>query len=290
MRAAPSVPIAMRRDGLVVLVLCAVALTMLPACSSSSKSAATTQEGAASRGAASPPRSKISVWGDSLTVQAAPALEDEGRARNVDVVVHAYFGLAPCDVIRAALSDIRSGIDALVLAFSGNNLTPCMSPHSVRLQGSEYFAAYRRDMSTLASAARAHHVPTVIVGPPGFPPAQNHPDRGVLNAVLRSVAEEFGARYAPSAPLLTPTGFTRTLPCLPGETAALGCRAGRITVRSGNGIHFDPLRHVPCPEPRGCQYSAGAHRFADVMLSALDHFSALTISPARSGAGVPLTL
>jgi hypothetical protein len=267
----------------------ALLLAILPACGRSSRGSPVTSVARTTRrdiGA------NVSVWGDSLMVQAGPALEAEGRARGIDVQVHAYFGLAPCDVTTGVLADVRSGIDAIVFDFSGNNLTPCMTRDGARLQGDAYYDTYRRDVGRLVSAARAQAVPVVVVGPPVFPDAQNRPDRVRLRSVLHGVADALGARYVDSAPALGLRTFTRTLPCLPDETAALGCAHGRITVRSGNGIHFDQPHRVPCAneEPTSCTYSAGSHRFADVVLDALARIASLHVAAALPGSGVPIVV
>jgi hypothetical protein len=100
-----------------------------------------------------------------------------------------------------------------------------------------------------------------------------------------------GARYVASAPFVSPGGFLRELPCVPGETAALGCTGGEITVRAGNGVHFDEPHSVPCPhpgEPGGCRYTAGGHRYAKAIFAGLAPMPALSYRAAAATSGVPV--
>jgi hypothetical protein len=102
------------------------------------------------------------------------------------------------------------------------------------------------------------------------------------------VAAHPGARYVGSTAYVSPNGFTRVRPCLPGETDDLGCDHGRITVRSGNGIHFDEPRSVPCADGNdGCTYTAGGHRYANAILSGLANFESLSYLGADPAVGVP---
>jgi hypothetical protein len=254
--------------------------------------APTTTAPAASTSPSVHPRvaARVSVWGDSLSVQAKDELRVQGRAHDLTVSVMAFFGLAPCDVTHSVLQDIARSPDALALAFSGNNFSPCMQNQARRLTGAAYYAAYRRDIGDLVAAAVARGIPTLVVGAPAFPSAQNVPDRVELNTVLREVAAAHpGARYVESAAFVSPNGFTRTLPCLPGETAALGCQAdGRIIVRVGNGIHFDDVRTVPCPSGHDvCNFTAGGHRYANAILAGLATILAPSYVPSPPDAGVP---
>lgn len=235
--------------------------------------------------------SRVSVWGDSLALQANEALRGQGRAHGLKVAVMAFFGLAPCDVAEGLLRDIETSPDALVIAFTGNNVTPCMERQGHRLTGAEYYAAYRRDTDALVAAAVARKIPVVVVGAPAFPSSQNVPDRVELNAVLREVAAAHpGARYVATAPFVSPNGFTRTLPCLPEESAALGCDHGRIAVRAPNGVHFDEPRMVPCPKNGldACRFTAGGNRFANAVFAGLAEVKGLSYAPAVPVVAVPV--
>lgn len=276
----------------VLLVVALAACSRSSDSSSPSTSSTLTTSTDATRSSTSRPRrevSKVAIWGDSLALQAHDALREQGRAHDLDVAVLAFFGLAPCDVARQFLRDLESPPDALVIAFSGNNLTPCMEQSGKPMTGSAYYEAYRGDVGALVAATVARKIPVLVVGAPAFPASKNVPDRVELNRVLREVADAHpGASYVASSPYVSPDGFTNTLPCLPGETAALGCSEGRITVRASNGIHFDEPRAVPCPDGRGaCRFTAGGHRFANAIYAGLAEVKGLSYVPAPPTVGVP---
>lgn len=261
------------------------------ATSSSAGSSTSTSDGTTtSTTGAGRQTSRVSIWGDSLSLQAHEELREQGRAHGLKVAVMAFFGLAPCDVAADLLRDLEKPPDALVIAFSGNNLTPCMQGRGKPLSGSEYYEAYRRDVDDLVAAAVARMVPVLVVGAPAFPTSHNIPDRVELNSVLREVAAAHsGVRYVDSGAFVSPDGFTRTLPCLPGETAALGCDDGRITVRADNGVHFDEPRTVPCPSGHDvCRYTAGGRRFAKAILAGLAEVKGLSYVSAPPTVGAPV--
>lgn len=278
----------------ITVAVCIVGL--LTACSSSSKpKSETTTSSGPSTSATTTTRpgsvlSRVEVWGDSLTVQSGDALRAQGRAHGLAVTVNAYVGLAPCDLARFVRRSLARPPGAVVLAFTGNNITPCMQRAGKHLTGAAYYSEYGSVVGQLVAAATARRIPVIVVGPPAFPPSENHPDRVALNVLYRRlVAAHPGARYVALGPAISPHGFSRTLACLAGETAALGCRGGFITVRSGNGIHLDEPHGVPCPDgSQGCTYSAGAHRYANVILGVLATIASLSYRSADPTVGVPI--
>jgi hypothetical protein len=153
-----------------------------------------------------------------------------------------------------------------------------------------YYATYRRDMRSLVAAATARGIPVLIVGAPAFPPLLNVPDRVALNSIYREIASQYpGARYVGTTAQVSPNGFSFRVPCVAGETPALGCQGGTIVDRTESGVHFDGSHIVPCPTGRGvCHYSAGGHRFADAILSGLAGIDGLTYRAAPPTAGVPI--
>ena len=243
--------------------------------------------------AASSHKSRVAVWGDSLTLQAADALRVQGRAHGFDLTVYAFFGLAACDVAPQIFPTLeRNPPDALVLAFTGNNFSPCMAQNGKPMTGAAYFATYRRDIEHLVDAASAYHIPVLLVGAPTFPAKENHPDRVELNHVYMQIAAaRSGVSYASTAPAVSPLGFAARVACIAGETAAHGCSNGLITVRTGNGIHFDDPLAVACPSARtssdACRYTAGGHRYANAIIAGLA-IPGLSYHPATSLVGVPI--
>ena len=274
-------------------------VALLAACSGSSKPRSETTPSPGPTTSASPTTAtaqpgpvlpRVDVWGDSLTVQSGDALRVQGRAHGLAVTVSAYVGLAPCDLARFVLRSLVRPPAAVVLAFTGNNITPCMQRAGKPLTGAAYYAEYESVVGQLVAAATARRIPVIVVAPPAFPANENHPDRVALAELYRRlVAAHPGARYVALGPAISPHGFSRTLACLPGETAALGCRGGVITVRSGNGIHLDEPRPVPCPDgSTGCTYSAGGHRYANAILDGLAAIASLPYRSADPTVGVPI--
>jgi hypothetical protein len=237
--------------------------------------------------------SRVVVWGDSLTSQAAEALLVEGRAHRLTVEPTAWVGLAPCDVAHLILTSLEQRApDAIALAFTGNNFSSCMKTNGKPMSDAVYYATYRRDMRTLVAAATTRRIPVLIVGAPAFPAKLNYPDRVQLNSIYMDIASQYpGAYYVGTTSRVSPNGFSFYAPCVAGETAALGCQGGMILDRTETGVHLDPPHSVPCPIGRGvCHYTAGGHRFADAILTGLAHVPGLSYRPAAAAAGVPIVV
>ena len=239
---------------------------------------------------ASTSRARVAVFGDSLTVQAGEALVALGRAHGLAVSVTAYYGLAPCDYASLIRDAIAKRPDTLVLDFSGNNLTPCMLVNGHPLTGAAYYARYRRDVGALVALASARGIPVELVAPPVFPPERDIPKRAQLIVEYAKIAfGRPGVALVQTAPALGGPGYLTSLPCLPGETAAMGCHNGRIVVRNASRIHFDDPRTVPSAIPTDhCSYSSGAHRDAAAIVAGLARFGSLGYQAAPPTAGMPL--
>jgi hypothetical protein len=294
------------------LVVVAAALAALTACTSGtaetkatttrapSTSTSTTSSTSTTTSTVAPPTTAVGhtsyvvVWGDSLTSQSEEALRVEGRAHGMTVAPTAWVGLAPCDVAPQILTSLGElpRPDAIVLAFTGNNFSSCMQQDLRPLSDAVYYARYRRDVRSLVAAATSLGIPVVIAGAPAFPPSLNRPDRVELNSIYMQIASEYpGARYAATTTHVSPNGFSYYVPCVVGETAALGCQNGMILDRVESGVHLDPPHNVPCPSGHGlCHYTAGGHRFADAILTGLSEIHGLSYRSAPPTAGVPVVL
>lgn len=269
------------------IVLAGALATALAACSSSSSGSPARASTTTRPPSASP---VVDVYGDSLTVQAAPALAALGRAAGLSVHVVAYYGLAPCDLAPEVRRGIARRPAALVLAFSGNNLTSCMQRAGRPLSGVAYDDTYEHDLGALVSVAQARDVPVVLVAPPVFPVAKDDPPRAPLIArYARLAAGGDGVSLVRSASALG-GAYRTTLPCLAGETAALGCHDGRIVVRDpASPIHFDELRMVGCRIAGDrCTYSAGAHRYARAILAGLAGVAGLGARAVPATTAIPV--
>lgn len=220
---------------------------------------------------ASVPRPRIVLYGDSLAWEARnyfvwSATYGGGIAR-----ARTYGGTATCDWIRTIRSELAAEpVSVVVLAFSGNALTPCMQdPETgLPLTGDEFLEAYDRATRRVIRIAREHGARVVLVGGPA--PRDPRPGWDALFQLYAAIAERPRVDYVNGASRITPQGrWRRRAPCLADETEAMGCVDGRIRVRSSDG-HFCPadpqtLQGVvgACPV-----YSSGARRYAEAMARA----------------------
>jgi hypothetical protein len=196
----------------------------------------------------------VSVFGDSLALQAQGYLDAIAAAQDRELSVAAYGGTALCDWRAAAEETIAAGDAAeIVLAFVGNNVTACMD----RAEGAALVARYVEDVEAIVALATEAQIPVTLVGPPDMGTEQTAVTAGLLRNAFSQV---LGVNYVDASTALSPGGFAAVLPCLPFETDASGCVDGMIPVRDRDGIHLAP--------PNDTNYSSGAWRYAAVLLRA----------------------
>jgi hypothetical protein len=208
-------------------------------------------------------RRGVAVFGDSLVLQSWAYLQRIASDRSQPFTGGAYGGTAVCDWlsgIRTALTNERPA--ALVLAFAGNNLTPCtLTPSGERRNGLELVSRYRADVLRAVAAANRTDTKVFVVGPAAMrdPHWNNHATR--LRRMLRAVADEHAnVVYLDAHAVLSPHGYRAKRPCRSFETAALGCHGGTVVVRDVDGVHLSP------PVGGNGGYSAGGWRFATLLL------------------------
>jgi hypothetical protein len=202
----------------------------------------------------------IALYGDSLTVDAIPALEFMTVDNDQQLVGQWFDGTAPCDFI----DDITQRLDdsppeMVVLAFAGNNVTPCVGG----LTGDALGDKYEADAEAVVAAAAEAEVPVVLVGPPAMADPSFEPRSAQVRERFAAVADRHdNVSFVDGREYLSPDGFSETLACLDGEDEAKGCIDGQIAVRNADGVHWDE------PGPDG--YSAGSYRWAQAILSNAD--------------------
>jgi hypothetical protein len=190
----------------------------------------------------------------------------EEAVDGLEVVEHVYGGTAPCDW---ALDEVAAGKgDLVVMSFTGNSVTPCMSDGAGGyLQDEALVAKYAEDLEALVDGFRDVGAEVLLVGQPERGPnAAGVEDVRPLNELYESLAEQDGVSFvdAGAAVETEDGGFARDLPCLPDEQEC--GPSGRNAVRSSDGVHLCPQLHQgACPV-----YASGAFRFADAIADAIE--------------------
>jgi hypothetical protein len=232
-------------------------------------------EAGASRPDADPIR--VSLFGDSLTYQARSGFLAGLAPLGVQLgTVSTRPGAALCDDRDAIVRDLASKRpDLLVLEYSGNSFTPCMTDAGgtqLPIGSRPWRDRYRDDLARVATMAASTGTEVVWatappVEHPGAPP--DYP--ATIAAVARAVADRapnLGVADTGHA-LAGRDGYAPTLPCRPDETAL--CHDDRIAVRNADGLHFDCIGTIDVLG--GCLgYSAGARRYGDALAATVVRF------------------
>jgi hypothetical protein len=213
-----------------------------------------------------PPR--VALFGDSLGNETGEDFSNLAQAAGGSAFVRAFPGTAPCDWIpQMAADDAAFHPTAVVLLFSGDDYTPCVS--SYPLGSPQLYAKYQSDIQAAIDLFRADGVHVYLVGLPYDEQPALTADAASLNQVYAAMAAaNTGVDYVDAGQSVMSYGsFTWTLPCLSGEPCT--GPSGTNVVRAPDGVHF-------CPNGITTQvdyftectvYSSGAFRFASAMLS-----------------------
>jgi hypothetical protein len=204
-------------------------------------------------------RPLVILYGDSLSWEAGSAFESN-MGPGANVVHRSFPGVAACDLLPSMAADVATlQPEAVVIEFAGNMTTPCM--HGTTSE--TVVARYARDVADAAAIFSARGIPVYLMGAPLLAGWGSDQTPG-MHAAFTAIADKSGLvsfTDAGRSVLDAEGAFTMTLPCLPGETAAMGCVGGRITVRSPDRVHFCPVATSgACPV-----WSSGAWRFGAAM-------------------------
>jgi hypothetical protein len=215
-----------------------------------------------------PPR--VALFGDSLGNEVGEDFSSLAQTAGGSAFVRAFPGTAPCDWLpQMSSDDAEFQPTAVVLLFSGDNYTPCMSGYPFGTP--QYYAKYQTDVQAAIDLFRGDGAHVFLVGLPYDESPTLSALAAGLNQLYASVAAaNTGVDYVDAGQSVMSYGsFTWTLPCLPGEPCT--GPSGTNVVRSPDGVHF-------CPNGVSTQvdyftectvYSSGAFRFATAMLSAV---------------------
>jgi hypothetical protein len=221
----------------------------------------------------------VVLYGDSLAWEAEAefthALHDAGIAR---VWTRTYGGTAICDWFDEMQSDadeIRPSV--VVVEFSGNALTPCMTDergNSLGLDRDAHRAKYREDVRRVLGIFASSGTHVIFAGAPTSLRAEATHDPGPrwFNQMYATLPIRFAdAGYVDAGASVLRNGrWTATLPCLPSEPCVGGTDAEGVAVnvvRAPDGGHFCPgAPDADRGVTTGCPvWSSGAYRYARAM-------------------------
>ncbi len=209
----------------------------------------------------------VAVFGDSLVLQTWDYVHRIAADRNEPFSGGAFGGTALCDwipEIERVLTDHDPAY--LVLAFAGNNLTPCtLTPGGTRRFGGPLIALYKREAQEVNTAARQVGTKVFVVGPPAMNYSAWNDHASRMRVAMHDLAvRNPGVTYLDANEVLSPGGYVADLQCRPFETEAFGCVNGKIVVRAADGVHLSsPV----------AGYSAGGWRFANVLMRGIPNAS-----------------
>ena len=224
----------------------------------------------------------VILYGDSLAWEAETeftrSLHEAGIAR---VWTRTFGGTAICDWFDEMQSDadkIRPSV--VVVEFSGNALTPCMTDaggNSLGLDRAAHRAKYRADARRVLDIFERIGTHVIFAGAPMSLRAEETHDPGArwFNQMYATLPIRFAsASYVDAGASVLRNGhWTATLPCLPSEPCVGGTDPDGVAVnvvRAPDGGHFCPGAPdavlgvtVGCPV-----WSSGAYRYARAMADA----------------------
>jgi hypothetical protein len=219
----------------------------------------------------------VILYGDSLAWEAKDSFVGAfaGQA-DVRVLTRTWGGTAICDWLDEMKADaVAFSPDAVVLEFSGNNLTPCMQDAAGRgLVDDAYWARYRADTRTAIEIFSPTRTRVFLAGAPMSQLQAITGDfhGGMVNAMYEAIAAEYpGVLYVDAGTAVLDYGrWTPSLPCLPTEPCTGGTDLldrGFNVVRAPDGGHFCPAAEEAkrgvvdaCPI-----WSSGAFRYGNAM-------------------------
>jgi hypothetical protein len=230
----------------------------------------------------SPSTPRVLVYGDSLLDEAHAYMNTSGTAlTGTTGAVKGTIGYAPCDYLNSLTATISVVTDLVVIQSAANSSTKCMlEPGSTKVHmgiaSSEWEQKYEADFDATFALATTYGVKVLVLDPPPMDPAQ--PAAAVRDDLIENVWPVLQADADANYPLVSFASdardalggdtYTSTMPCLPDETADMGCNDGTITVRAPDGLHFCPTGLLNQKHPCGLAYDPGARRFGDAIEAA----------------------
>ena len=245
------------------------------------------------------PPPDVILYGDSISRDAKVPIQNAIAGVGLTFTSRASGGLALCDQLDQMRSDAtRTHLPkAAVLAWNGNNITPCMAaPDGSKLTGQAMRDKVYADLSTAHRIWLPHRVPVVLLGAIAMSPNNtadfDQPDHIEFDKMLRQAATDFGFTYEDTTPDLTPGNvFTETMPCARYESVDAHTCTGPIidgvqnnAMRSADGLHLCPPGDGPpnhiTPD---CQvYASSEVRWANHVLHGVEAVVATTTTTSTA--------
>lgn len=215
------------------------------------------------------PMPRVEVFGDSVSWESEPYITQALSHRAI-VNYHVFGGTSVCrwfDIMRQVAA---TKPNMVLITFQAWQNQPC--DHT-----SDPYRELQDDAGTAADIFKDSHVVFA-----SDPPAKWFHEQSKVDAAYRAAAKthanaEFNLAVTRS--VAPDNEFTLYLPCLPDETAAMGCTdsyGGVIKVRAPDGEHLCPVIG-PVPGPHCPLYSSGQRRFSEAMVA-----PAVALYPKRS--------
>jgi hypothetical protein len=189
---------------------------------------------------------RVAFFGDSLAVETNPHLARLLDDLGIEYRFDGFGGTATCDYLDEMRETARTfRPDVVVLLFTGNALTPCITSRTGGTHGIvtedqpldllAYAAAYDID-SVAALDAFGPDVHVVLVAPPETRPGRSAAARIVDDLYHEHAAERANVDLLADVELLTPNGeYADSLPCTFVEPCVVG---EPVPVRAEDGGHL----------------------------------------------------
>ena len=214
---------------------------------------------------------RVVLYGDSLAAQAAPFFRALVTAhKKADLQIKATPGTAICDWLPDMARTVRRfRPDAVVVEFSGNNLTSCTHDKTTGqpLTGDALVARYRDDAEQATTTLTRYGATVYWVGAPADRTASLSQSSPRIKSIYQDLpSRDSHVRFVDAGQAVLDQGqYTDYLPCLPNEPCtgpvSNGVRTDRV--RAPDGVHFCPVAitgNAACPV-----WSSGAFRFGAAM-------------------------
>jgi hypothetical protein len=213
------------------------------------------------------------IYGDSLVWESTPDINlGTGWTR----AMHAIFGRAPCDWLNALPADLATYHPTVVTIATAGNTQGDGSCETATAGSPEYFADYQTGLEALVSQITATSAQLVFVEDPPFADPTRNSDVVQINAMEVALSQKYAhvtvAKGIRKQMSTTAGAYKDHAKCLLVETAAEGCVAGLIPIRTlpgfvGAGLHLCPDGAGPAL-PACDEYSSGEVRFGKAIVTA----------------------